>query len=149
MNEKTSILICDDEKTHADLVQLYLKKAGFSNPVTYYDSGKALLSALSDISMQSNFPLNLTHLIMLDIRMPKMNGFEVLLKLRATTAFKNIQVVMFTSIDDPDAVDECMHLGCAGYITKPIYFGLLIDTTGRVLSESFMGENKMVSTMRI
>lgn len=60
------------------------------------------------------------YLVLLDIRMPKVDGVEVLKRLKEDLELKKIPVIMITTTDDPREVEKCHILGCSNYITKPI-----------------------------
>jgi CheY-like chemotaxis protein len=62
------------------------------------------------------------HLILLDLRMPKMDGLEVLRRLKANDATHNIPVVVLTSSDKDIDLQECFRMGANDFITKPVDF---------------------------
>jgi CheY-like chemotaxis protein len=59
-------------------------------------------------------------LLLLDIRMPKVDGVEVLRQIKQDPELKKMPVVMITTTDDPKEVENCHALGCSNYITKPV-----------------------------
>ena len=58
-------------------------------------------------------------MILLDIVMPEMNGFEVLKHVKGSKIFKNIPVIMISSMDDKDSIYRCIEMGANDYVTKP------------------------------
>ena len=56
----------------------------------------------------------------LDIRMPKVDGVEVLKQLKSHPEWKNMPVIMLTTTDDPREIHKCYNLGCSCYVTKPV-----------------------------
>ena len=58
-------------------------------------------------------------LILLDIVMPEMNGFEVLKHIKGSKEFNNIPVIMISSMDDKDSIYRCIKMGADDYVTKP------------------------------
>ncbi len=58
--------------------------------------------------------------VLLDIRMPKRDGYSVLQEIRADKATSHLPVVMFSSVEEPGAVDKCYQLGANSYIQKPV-----------------------------
>ena len=60
------------------------------------------------------------YVLLLDIRMPKVDGVQVLRRLKQDAELAKIPVTMITTTDDPREVYECFRLGCSNYITKPV-----------------------------
>ena len=59
-------------------------------------------------------------LVLLDIRMPKVDGVEVLRQVKADPGLRRIPVIMLTTTDDPREVERCHDIGCSSYIVKPV-----------------------------
>ena len=72
------------------------------------------------------------YLLLLDIRMPKVSGVEVLQRMKQSPALRHIPVIMLTTTDDPREVDVCYKLGCSCYVTKPMDFQKFSDTLQRL-----------------
>jgi CheY-like chemotaxis protein len=64
--------------------------------------------------------------------MPKMDGIEVLERIKSNDDFKNLPVMMLTTTDDPREVEKCYALGCNIYITKPVNFSKFAETLKRL-----------------
>jgi len=64
--------------------------------------------------------------------MPKMDGIEVLQKIKSDDELKNLPVMMLTTTDDPREVEKCYALGCNIYITKPVDFPKFAETLKRL-----------------
>ncbi|RPH25022.1 MAG: response regulator, partial [Bacteroidales bacterium] len=75
---------------------------------------------------------NKSYLLLLDINMPKMDGVEVLRRIKADEELKEIPVVMLTTTDDPREVEACYKIGCNIYITKPVDFFKFAETLKRL-----------------
>lgn len=102
------ILLVEDE---ADLVELVKNRLHTNNyEVTIAQDGQEAL----DIIEKDNFDL-----IILDIMLPKINGFEVCKSLKENPAHKNIPVIMFTARADQESQDKSFDLGADAYIIKP------------------------------
>lgn len=107
---KARILIIDDDKQVLDLAERLLGK------VPQYD-----IDTLSSPENVVSFAKCLMpHLIVLDINMPEMSGFDVLKAIRADEEISSIAVVMFTGVEEVEAVKEAIALGANGYLVKPI-----------------------------
>jgi CheY-like chemotaxis protein len=72
--------------------------------------------------------LSKSYLLLLDINMPRMDGVEVLRRLKADESLKEIPVMMLTTTDDPREVEACYRIGCNIYITKPVDFQKFSET---------------------
>ena len=102
------ILIVEDEKLLNDAYSLILKKAGYE-VVTAYNGEEAL----SRCQGQPGFDL-----ILLDLRMPKMNGVQFLKKLKPSANYPKTKIVVFSNYDDQKEVDEAIKNGASRYILK-------------------------------
>ena len=102
------ILIADDSVSVRRVLSTFIKEQGW-NPITAKDGVDALEMVRETVP----------DLILLDIEMPKMNGFEVMQVLRAQPVLKNIPVVMLTSRSARKYQDRAESLGARGYVTKP------------------------------
>jgi CheY-like chemotaxis protein len=118
MQESPVILLAEDDDGHALLVRNGLKKAGFHNRVVRFCDGEEALGFLTGPDGPPRIPAPVV--LMLDIRMPKMDGIEVLRRIRANNAFDSMPVVMVTTMDDPGEMEKCRQLGCNSYIVKPV-----------------------------
>ena len=111
-----TILVVDDDEGHAILIRENLEAAGLADRVCHFNNGEALLEFLSrraaDVATR--------YLLLLDIRMPRMDGTEVLRRLRGNPATDRMPVVMLTTTDDAREMERCYELGCSLYLQKPI-----------------------------
>lgn len=130
--EAITILIAEDDDGHAELIKGHLKESGVGNEIIHFRDGQELWDFLSGKSVDFCLHHNHSYLILLDIRMPRMDGLEVLKKIKEDDELKNIPVIMLTTTDDPREVDACYKLGCNCYITKPIDFMRFAETLKRV-----------------
>tara|TARA_R110001599_G_scaffold64023_3_gene178826 strand:- start:443688 stop:444134 length:447 start_codon:yes stop_codon:yes gene_type:complete len=114
------ILIAEDTPTDAEMTIRALKKVGLINNITWVKDGQ---EALDYIFCQGDYVDRATAdptLILLDLKMPKVNGIEVLNKIKTNNSTKIIPVIMLTSsAEEPDIV-RCYELGVNSYIVKPV-----------------------------
>ena len=101
------ILIVDDDKMNIFILSHYLKPP--------YD----IIIAQDGVTALGSAEKYAPDMILLDIIMPDMDGFEVFARLKESETAKNIPVIFMTGLDTDDAVDKGLSLGAAGYITKP------------------------------
>lgn len=115
MNDKR-IMLVEDNPDHAALAMRALKKSNITNPVVLAADGQAALDFLFDAG--NSLPI----LILLDLKLPKIDGLEVLKRLRATQRTRRIPVVILTSSDEERDRAAGYDLGCNSYIRKPVDF---------------------------
>lgn len=126
------ILIVEDDDGHAELITDGLGESGVCNETIRFSNGEDVWKFLSGSDENRVRDKSKSYLILLDINLPKMNGFEVLKKLKGDDELKEIPVIMLTTTDDPREVEECYRLGCNMYITKPVDFNRFAETLKRL-----------------
>lgn len=122
-DEEVEILLVEDNTSDAELTIRALKKKNLANSLIHLRNGA---EALDFIFAKGEFsgrdPHKIPKVILLDLKMPKVNGLEVLEKIRKDERTKRIPVVVLTSSrEDPD-IDACYALGANSYIVKPVDF---------------------------
>jgi len=117
------VLLIEDNMADAELTIRALKKRNLANHLVHLKDGAQALDFLfAGGEFQSRDATQVPRLILLDLKMPKVNGIEVLSKIRSDDRTKKIPVVILTSSkEDPD-IDECYRLGVNSYIVKPVEF---------------------------
>ena len=119
-----SILVVDDNELNRDLLSRRLRKDG--HRVEVAEHGRRALEMLSAAPFD---------LVMLDIMMPEMNGYEVLERLKADPALCHVPVIMITAIDDEASIVRCIELGAEDYMPKPFNPALLRARVGSSLAK--------------
>lgn len=127
-----TILIAEDDDGHAELITEGLKDAGVMNDILRFSNGQEIWCFLEKISTNETWAQNRSYLLLLDINMPKLDGIEVLRRIKHTDSLKEIPVIMLTTTDDPREVEHCYQLGCNIYITKPVNFTKFSETLNRL-----------------
>ena len=105
------ILVADDEKINVDFFQVMLTKLGFSVEVAY--NGEEVLEKVKDFAPD---------LILLDLLMPKLSGFQVAEILKKDNETKDIPIVVLSAVSDIKDKVDMLELGIDDYITKPFNF---------------------------
>lgn len=126
------ILIAEDDDGHAELIKEGLEDAGVCNKIIRFSNGKDAWKFLSGTGENEVRDKNKGYLLLLDINMPGMDGFDVLKNIKQNEELKDIPVIMLTTTDDPREVEECYKLGCNMYITKPVEFKKFTETLRRL-----------------
>lgn len=114
--ESANLLVVDDKESNRDFLSRRLIKQGFM--VDLAENGQQALSMLADKAYD---------LILLDIIMPELNGYQVLKKLKDDERLKQIPVIMISALDEIDSVVKCLEMGAEDYLQKP--FNQIILTT--------------------
>lgn len=121
MHIPVEILFAEDSEDDAILTIRALKKSGHSNPMFHVKEGAEALDFMYCKGEYAGRDINeVPRLLLLDLKMPKVSGIEVLEKIKADPIFRNIPVVMLSSSkEDPD-IQKCYALGANSYIVKPV-----------------------------
>lgn len=126
------VLIAEDDDGHAELIKDGLKESGVCNEIIRFSNGEDAWHFLSCTGDKDVRDKNKSYLMLLDINMPKMNGIEVLIRIKSDKDLKDIPVIMLTTSDNPREVETCYTLGCNMYITKPVQFDKFAETLNRM-----------------
>lgn len=130
--KELTILIAEDDDGHAELIISGLKESGICNNMIRFVDGKQTWEFISGKGKDMVLDKNKSYLLLLDINMPKMDGLEVLERIKNDDDFKSLPVIMLTTTDDPREVEKCYALGCNIYITKPVDFSKFAETLKRL-----------------
>ena len=123
MNNHTEIILVDDNVHDADLMIRAFRKSGLANTFVHLKNGQEALDYIfAEGEFDTRDPNKLPKAIMLDLKMPKVTGIEVLQRIKSNDRTKDIPVVVITSSkEDPD-IKECYRLGVNSYVVKPVEF---------------------------
>jgi CheY-like chemotaxis protein len=127
VNREIVILVAEDDAGHARLIEKNLTRAGLRNPIVRFDNGQAVLDFLFRRGSGPQRTGDVPYLLLLDIRMPQVDGIEVLRQIKADAELRKIPVIILTTMDDPREVVRCHAIGCASYIVKPVDYNKFAD----------------------
>jgi len=119
-NREVVILVAEDDSGHARLIEKNLTRAGLNNSIVRFDNGQAVLDYLFRRGTGPQRAPDMSYLLLLDIRMPQVDGIEVLRQVKQDQELRKIPVIILTTTDDPREVERCHTIGCASYIVKPV-----------------------------
>ncbi len=122
MNSEVIILIAEDDEGHAGLIRKNLARAGIVNELIHFKDGLAVINYLFKTGQGPHREAGKAYVLLLDIRMPSLDGIEVLTRIKADPELRLLPVIMITTTDDPREVEHCHALGCNSYISKPIEY---------------------------
>ncbi|HMV08543.1 MAG TPA: response regulator [Cyclobacteriaceae bacterium] len=133
VHQEVEILIVEDSMEDAELAIRALKKHNLANKIVHVTDGAQALDFLfAEGEFEGRDKKILPRVILLDLKMPKVNGLEVLEKIKADPATKSTPVVVLTSsAEDPD-IKKCYALGANSYIVKPVEFGNFSKTVSDI-----------------
>ena len=122
-SKEIEILLVEDNKNDAELTMRILSKNNIANNIIHLKDGASALDFLFGKGEAENRDIkNQPRLILLDLKMPKVDGLEVLEKIKADDLTKKIPVVMLTSSKEHPDVAKAYALGANSYIVKPVEF---------------------------
>ncbi|HLX28088.1 MAG TPA: response regulator [Casimicrobiaceae bacterium] len=131
--EMVDILLAEDSDADAEMTLRALRKSNIGNAVHRVRDGQEALDFLNQTGpYEGCTPARLLKLVLLDLKMPKIDGVEVLRKLRATEASRTLPVVIMTSSNEERDVTQSYLLGANSYVVKPIDFSQFAKTVVEV-----------------
>jgi CheY-like chemotaxis protein len=128
VKKEVNILIAEDDTGHAALIRKNLVRSGITNSIIHFKDGQEVLDFLFQIGDGPHRASGISYLLLLDIRMPKVDGVEVLRRIKEDKELKKIPVIMITTTDDPREVVKCHEYGCSNYITKPVDYEKFVES---------------------
>lgn len=126
--EQDTILLVEDNHKDVLLLQRALRKANILNPVQVVNDGDAAVMYLSgqeSYGDRTRYPLPV--LILLDLKLPRRSGIEVLMWLREQPKLKRLPVVVLTSSKEYTDINNVYDIGVNAYIVKPVAFNELVE----------------------
>jgi len=127
------ILLAEDNEDHVILTKRAFKMAGLLNPLYTVENGEeaiAYLKGEGKFANRSEYPL--PTLLLLDLKMPGKNGFDVLQWLRGQPTLSALRVVVLTTSDEIHDVNRAYQLGANSFLTKPVDFRDFVQLSSAV-----------------
>lgn len=138
MVDQNLVLVVDDNEMNRDLLSRRLQRQG--HKIVMAENGKQALEQLQSQPFD---------LILLDVMMPEMNGYQVLEHLKADAALRHIPVIMISALDDIDSVVRCIELGAEDYLFKPFNPILLKARIGACLEKKRLRDQEQAFLKQI
>ena len=133
MGDDKRILLVDDNPDDVDLTLRALRKNDIANEVIVARDGVEALEYLFGTGKYAGRDVRQQPaVILLDLKLPKIDGLEVLKRMRADERTKLLPVVILTTSREPQDVDSGYHFGANSYIVKPVDFEKFVNTVGEV-----------------
>lgn len=108
-SQPSRVLIADDNQQNCELLEAYLADGDYEITVAY--DGRQTLDRVAE---------RIPDLILLDIMMPKLSGYEVCQRLKAEPATKDVPVLMVTALNEPGDIEKAVAAGCDDFLSKPV-----------------------------
>ena len=122
-SDTTEILIVEDNPNDAQLTMRSLKKNNLANKIMHVSDGQAAVDYLfGEGEYQGRNVLDQPKVVLLDLKLPKLNGLQVLARIRGDARTKMLPVVILTSSQQESDLIESYKLGANSYIVKPVEF---------------------------
>lgn len=127
---KAVVLMADDSADQVDLAREALAQCNARVELHHVDGGEQCLAFLRREAPYDNAPR--PDLLLLDIHMPRMDGYEVMERIRADAALRSLPVVVLSSSADAGDVRRMYALGCSSYVTKPVRFERYVEAMRQI-----------------
>jgi len=131
--DKRPILLVEDNPDDVALTMRAFKKAGIANPIVVARDG---VEALDWLFVQGSFahrdPSDQPVIILLDLKLPKIDGLEVLKQLRSNPSTKLLRVIILTSSREEQDILSSYDTGANSYIRKPVDFDRFLEAVGQI-----------------
>jgi CheY-like chemotaxis protein len=118
--QAVNILLVEDDPGHARLIEKNLRRSNITNQITIINDGQEAIDYLFKEGDYSSSAHCSPLLVLLDLNLPGLDGYQILERMKNNPKTKHIPVIMLTTTDDVREVDRCYSLGCNVYITKPV-----------------------------
>ena len=117
---EVTILLVEDDPGHARLIDKNLRRSNISNDVVTIGDGQQALDYLFSEGQYEGHKCPSPLLVLLDLNLPVLDGYQVLQHMKADERSQRIPVIILTTTDDAREVSRCYELGCSVYVTKPV-----------------------------
>lgn len=126
-------VIIEDNPADVLLMKEALRHAGITAEISHFADGAGAVEAMRGNDKTWSPPL--PNLVLLDLNMPRVTGFDVLRELRSTPRLEQVPVAVVTSSDSPRDIEEATRLGARRYIRKPVDLHEFFETVGTAVRE--------------
>ena len=145
MKEIRTILLVEDSAADAEMTMDALREAKLANPIIHVEDGVEALDCLFQRGVWADRPLVIPAVVLLDIKMPRLDGIEVLREIRSNERLQHVPVVILSSSREEGDLARSWDLGVNAYVVKPVnaqQFFNAVQTLGQfwaVMNESRPG----------
>lgn len=137
MDKEMVILIAEDDAGHFQLIKKNLWLACVDSDILQFKDGQQILDFLSRTGDGIHLDETKRYIVLLDVRMPKVDGLDVLRKIKDDEKLRQIPVIMLTTTSESSMIEQCYELGCSYYMVKPVDYHKFMEAVqnlGKFLS---------------
>ena len=137
MDKDMVILIAEDDAGHFQLIKKNLWLACVNNDILQFKDGQQILDFLLKTGDGIYLDETKQYIVLLDVRMPKVDGLDVLRRIKDDEKLRRIPVIMLTTTSEASMIKKCYELGCSYYMVKPVdyhHFMEAVQSLGKFLS---------------
>ncbi len=116
------IVMVEDDLGHATLIEKNIRRAGVNNEIQAFANGTDAMAYLLGADGTGAGHANKPFLVLLDLNLPDMTGFDILSRIKQNQYLARTPVVVLTTTDDKREIERCYEMGCNVYITKPVNY---------------------------
>jgi CheY-like chemotaxis protein len=120
LKEEMTILLVEDDPGHARLIEKNLRRSKISNRIVILNDGQKAVDYLFGEGHYKTSGRPESLLMLLDLNLPVLDGYQVLVRMKGDERTKRIPVIILTTTDDSEEAAKCYELGCNVYINKPV-----------------------------
>ena len=130
--QTVEILLVEDSDADAEMTVRTLRRRGIANRIERVHDGVEALDYLRVQGAHAGRRTGMPRLVLLDLKMPRMDGLQVLREMKADARLRKVPVVMMTSSREEGDLIESYELGVNSYVVKPVDFGEFAETIAQV-----------------
>lgn len=130
--QNVEVLLVEDSDADAEMTLRTLRRRGIANRIERVHDGVEALDYLRLQGSHANRTNGMPRLVLLDLKMPRMDGLQVLREMKSDARLRKIPVVMMTSSREEGDLLESYELGVNSYVVKPVDFGAFAETIAQV-----------------
>ena len=143
MKKNTVILIAEDDAGHFQLIKKNLWLTCVNSDILQFKNGQEVLGFLFKTNTEICVEDRKEYILLLDIRMPQVDGIEVLKRIKEDQELRKIPVIMLTTTSEAGMIKQCYELGCSYYMVKPVNYHHFMETVQN------LGEFLSLRSMRL
>ena len=147
-NTQVTIVLVEDDPGHARLIEKNLRRSNITNELLVLTDGQQAVDYLFGEGAYAGSERSTRLLMLLDLNLPVLDGYQVLQRMKGDERTRHIPVVILTTTDDAREVARCYDLGCNVYVTKPVdyeRFSQAIRELGLFLTVVAVPDGELVS----
>jgi len=127
MNKDAIILIAEDDIGHVELVKRNLWRSCVDNNILQFKDGQEVLDFLFGEGNGTKHHKSNSYILLLDIRMPRVDGQEVLKRIKQDKELRKIPVIILTTTSETSEIDHYYEMGCSFYMVKPADYNQFME----------------------